>query len=180
MSQGWFLRAGTSPFLFGDEINVSLRDMDERAQRNTCRLGNDVAARIGVFSQLPRVNGQHTDHHQGSASSPAQFPGTQTMQNHLRRHLPTSLELSILLQLFYSTILLNYSTSTTLTYLLYSPTLLNPTHHPVSVPSQAIPHAIRSRDQCQDNGRRPHRSVGSTPRISPPEGWRMKPGHDTP
>ena len=24
-------------------------------------------------------------------------------------------------------------------------------------------------------GRRPHRSVGSTPRISPPEGWRMEP-----
>ena len=28
-------------------------------------------------------------------------------------------------------------------------------------------------------GRRPHRSIGSTPRISTPEGWRMKPGHDT-
>ena len=55
----------------------------------------------------------------GTASSPAQFLGTQTMQNHLRRHLPTSLELSILLQLLYSTTLrpriqLN---------LLYSPTL---------------------------------------------------------
>ena len=40
-----------------------------------------------------------------------------------------------------------YSTHT------YSTTQL----HPVSVPSQAIPHAIRSRDQFQDNGRRPHR-----------------------
>ena len=92
------------------------------------------------------------------------------MQNHLRRHLPTSLELSNLLQ----PTLLNYSTSTNPTQptpFTYSTTQL----HPVSVPSQAFPHAIRSRDQCQDNGRRPHRSVGSTRRISPPEGWRMEP-----
>ena len=106
----------------------------------------------------------------GTASSPAQFLGTQTMQNHLRRHLPTSLELSNLLQ----PTLLNYSTSTNPTQptpFTYSTTQL----HPVSVPSQAFPHAIRSRDQCQDNGRRPHRSVGSTRRTSPPEGWRMEP-----
>ena len=68
------------------------------------------------------------------------------MQNPLRRHLPTSLELSILLQLLYS----NYPTSTNPTQptlLTYSTTQL----HPVSVPSQAIPHAIRfrSRDQCK-------------------------------
>ena len=73
-----------------------------------------------------------------------------------------------------TTTLLNYPTSTNPTQptlLTYSSTQL----HPVSVPSQAIPHAVRSRDQCQDNGRRPHRSVGSTRRTSPPEGWRMEP-----
>ena len=52
---------------------------------------------------------------------------------------------------------------------LLNSTLLNPTHHLVSVPSQAIPHPIRSRDQCQDDGRRPHRSVGPTTGTHLPE-----------
>ena len=109
---------------------------------------------------------RHTDHHQRVSLFTSAIPRTTqpTIQNHLRRHLPSSTSTTL-----YSTLL--YEPNST------HPTLLNPTHHPVSVPSQAIPHAIRSRDQCQDNGRRPHRSVGSTPRISPPEGWRMNPGH---
>ena len=102
---------------------------------------------------------RHTAITKGSASSPAQIPRTTqpTIQNHLRRHLPSSTPTTLHSTLLYEP----NSTHPTLLNL----TLPNPTHHPISVPSQAIPHAIRSRDQCQDNGRCPHHSVGSTSRI---------------
>ena len=51
------------------------------------------------------------------------------------------------------------------------PTLLNPTL--LNKLQPIIRYSVPSLRQ----GRRPHRSVGSTPRISPPEGWRMNPGH---
>ena len=117
---------------------------------------------------------RHTAHHQRVSLFTSQIHRTTQpmIQNHLRRQLPSSTSTTL-----YSTLL--YEPNSLHPTLLNS-TLLNPTHHPVSVPSQAIPHAIRSRDQCQDNGRRPHRSVSSTPRISPPKSWRMEPGHNPP
>ena len=75
----------------------------------------------------------------GSASSPAQIPRTTqpTIQNHLSRHLPSSTSTTV-----YSTLL--YEPNPTLHSTLLNPTLLNPTDHPVSVPSQAIPQAIKA------------------------------------
>ena len=101
---------------------------------------------------------RHTAITKGSASSPAQIPRTTqpTIQNHLRRHLPSSTSTTL-----YSTLL---STNPTL----HSTTQFNSTQlQPI------IRYSVPSLRQ----GRRPHRSVGSTPRISPPEGWRMNPGH---
>ena len=71
----------------------------------------------------------------------------------------------------YSTL---YSTSTTLPFLLYTSTLLNPTHHLVSVPGQAVPHATRSRDQCQDKRSTPSPLSRSNHRDSPPGGRQME------
>ena len=67
-----------------------------------------------------------------------------------------------------------YTTHPTLLNQLYTHYSSPKNHHPVSVPSQAIPHAIRSRDPCQDDGRRPHRSVGPTTGTHLPEagGWK--------
>ena len=47
-------------------------------------------------------------------------------------------------------------------------------HHPVSVPSQAVPQAIRSRDSCQDIESTPTPLSWSNHRDSPPGGRRMK------
>ena len=120
-------------------------------------------------SLLKPVRCRHTDHHQRDSLFTSAIPrnsddakSPKAPSTYFSRTLNST-----------TTILLNYSTSTTLTYLLYSPTILNPTHHPVSVPSQAIPHAIRSRDPCQDVGRCPHSSVGPTTGTHYPEvgGW---------
>ena len=121
-------------------------------------------------SLLKPVRCRHTDHHQRDSLFTSAIPrnsddakSPKAPSTYFSRTLNST-----------TTTLLNYPTSTNPTQPTlhtYSTTQL----HPVSVPSQAIPHAIRSRDQCQDNGRRPHRSVGSTRRTSPPEGWRMKP-----
>ena len=87
---------------------------------------------------------------------------TQPMiQNHLRRHLPSSTSTTL-----YSTLLYEPNSS--------HPTLLKPNS------TQVLQPIIRYSVPSLRQGRRPHRSVGSPPRISPSEGWRMKPGHNTP
>ena len=122
-------------------------------------------------SLLKPVRCRHTDHHQRDSLFTSAIPrnsddakSPKAPSTYFSRTLNSTTNYST--QLSY----VHESNSTYSTHT-YSTTQL----HPVSVPSQAIPHAIRSRDQCQDNGRRPHRSVGSTRRTSPPEGWRMEP-----
>ena len=67
---------------------------------------------------------------------------------------------------------LNYTVLyTTLRTQLYSPNSTQPNS------TQLLQPIIRYSVPSLRQGRRPHRSVGSTPRISPPEGWRMNPGH---
>ena len=116
-------------------------------------------------SLLKPVRCRHTDHHQRDSLFTSAIPrnSDDAKSTYFSRTLNSTTN--------YSTQLLYVQESNLPTLLTYSTTQL----HPVSVPSQAFPHAIRSRDQCQDNGRRPHRSVGSTRRTSPPEGWRMEP-----
>ena len=122
-------------------------------------------------SLLKPVRCRHTDHHQRDSLFTSAIPrNSATMQNHLRRHLPTSLELSILLQ----TTLLNYSTSKNPIYLLYSPTL-QPNFIRYQSPVKPSHTPLEAGISVKTNSQRPHRSVGSTRRISPPEGWRMEP-----
>ena len=106
----------------------------------------------------------------GSASSLKQFLGQPSLlQNHLRCHLASFTPTLYIMEPYTPN-----STNPTLLIQLYSTQLYsNPTHHPVSVPSQAIPHAIRSRDPCQDVSQPPHRSVGPTTGTHLPEegGW---------
>ena len=79
-----------------------------------------------------------------------------TIQNHLKRHLVPSPPTLYYIVLF-----------TTLRTQLYSSNSTQPNS------TQQLQPIIR----YSVPSRRPHRSVGSTPRISPPEGWRMNPGH---